>query len=185
MRLLAASIFVGSIAFACGGASDQDVLSTSSTSSTSTSSGSSSGTASSSGGTTSSSGTTSSGSSSGGTTDPDPPPTPTNCTQETELNNEPNQANELEGSVCGALLPSAEFDYLTFTLRQGTKTMDFTFKGDVKITIAVEGHEKVELSPQSNPPIPFVTGKPYLVRIGANSGPAAKVDWRVNLVTTQ
>ena len=99
------------------------------------------------------------------------------------MNNEPSAANELVGSVCGTLLPSAEFDYLTFTLKQGTKSMDFTFSGNVKILITV-GDEKVELSPQSNPPIPFVVGKPYLVRIGSNGGAAAKVDWRVNLVTS-
>lgn len=100
------------------------------------------------------------------------------------MNNEPGDANDLEGSVCGALLPSAELDFLTFTLKQGTKTLDFTFSGNVKITIFVEGHDKVELTPQSNPPIPFVVGKPYLVRISANGGTAAKVDWRVNLVTS-
>lgn len=86
--------------------------------------------------------------------------------------------------MCGALIPSSELDFLTFTLKQGTKTMDFTFTGDVKITIFVEGHEKVELSPQSSPPIPFVVGKPYLVRISANGGVAAKVDWRVTLTTS-
>jgi hypothetical protein len=165
------------IAVACGGASEQDVLSTSSTASSSGAS---------TGATASSSGTTSSGSSSGGSTidaGPSPPP-PGTCTQETESNNEPSDANELKGSVCGSLLPSGELDFLTFTLKQGTKTMDFTFRGDVKITILVEGNEKVELSPTSNPPIPFVVGKPYVVRISANSGPAAKVEWRVNLVTT-
>lgn len=87
------------------------------------------------------------------------------------------------GSVCGTLLPSAEIDYLTFILAPGTKSMDFTFSGNVKILITV-GDEKVELSPQSNPPIPFVVGERYLVRIGANGGAAAKVDWRVNLVTS-
>jgi hypothetical protein len=171
------------IAVACGGASEQDVLSTSSSAS---SSGASSGATASSSGATSSGGTTSSGSSGGGSTiDAGPSPPTGTCTRETELNNEPGDANELQGSVCGSLLPSSELDFLTFTLKQGTKTMDFTFRGDVKITIVVEGHEKVELSPSSNPPIPFVVGEPYIVRISANSGPAAKVEWRVNLVTTQ
>ena len=190
MRCLSALVFAGSVAtivLACGGASDQEVLSESSTSS---SSGSSSGTttASSSGSTTaSSSGTTSSGgtTSSSGTNETDGgKPTPGTCTPETELNNEPSTANTLAGSVCGSLLPSTELDFLTFTLKQGTKTMDFTFTGNVKLRIFVEGHDPVELSPQSNPPIPFVVGKPYLVRIGANGQTAPKVDWRVNLVTS-
>lgn len=194
MRCLSAIIFAGSvatIALACGGASDQEVLSESSTSS---SSGSSSGTTtasssgspstSSSSGTTSSGGTTSSSGSSGTTETDAGKPTPGTCTPETELNNEPSTANTLAGSVCGSLLPSTELDFLTFTLKQGTKTMDFTFTGNVKIRIFVEGHDVVELTPQSNPPIPFVIGKPYLVRIGANGQTAPKVDWRVNLVTS-
>lgn len=60
--------------------------------------------------------------------------------------------------------------------------MDLTFSGNVKLRIFVEGAEQVELSPTSNPPIPFVVGKPYIVRITNAGGAAAKVDWRVNVV---
>lgn len=80
-------------------------------------------------------------------------------------------------------MTNADVDYLTFILKQGTKTMDFTFSGNVKILITV-GDQKVELSPQNNPPIPFVVGQRYLVRITTNGGAAAKVDWQVNLVTS-
>jgi hypothetical protein len=188
MRLVPGFFFaglVGMIALACGGASDQDVLSASSSTSSSGSSSSGAAASSSSGATSTSGGTTSSGSSSGGTTTTDagkPPPTGT-CEPEAEPNNEPGDANELKTSLCGSLLPVTELDFVTWKLESNTKTMDFTYQGNVKIRIFVEGHDPVELSPTSNPAIPFVVGKPYLARISA-AATAAKIDWRVNLVTT-
>jgi hypothetical protein len=190
MRLVPGFLFagfaglVGMIALACGGASDQDVLSASSSGAAS---GSSSGaTTSSSGATASSSGTTTSGSSSGGTTTTDagkPPPTGT-CEPETEPNDEPNDANELKASLCGSLpLATDEFDFATWQLDSNAKTMDFTFQGNVKIRIFAEGFDPVELSPSSNPPIPFAAGKRYLARISA-AETAVKVDWRINLAVT-
>jgi hypothetical protein len=105
------------------------------------------------------------------------------CTPETESNNDPTTANQLAGSVCGTLNPTSELDYLTFTLPANTKTMDLTFQGNVKLLVSVEGLAPVELSPSSNPPVPFAPGKKYLIKISAASG-GGKIDWRVNLVVT-
>lgn len=100
------------------------------------------------------------------------------------MNNEPGTANELVDSVCGTLLPATELDYLTFKLPENAQSMSLTFEGDVKLRISVEGQNQVELSPTSNPPVPFAPGKDYIIRVSANTAGAVKVDWRVNLEHT-
>jgi hypothetical protein len=64
--------------------------------------------------------------------------------------------------------------------------MNLTYEGDVVLDIAV-GSQLVELSPSSNPPVPFVVGRRYLIQITAassNTTPNTKVAWRVTLVHT-
>lgn len=85
--------------------------------------------------------------------------------------------------MCGVLAPGSETDFLTFELPPGTKSMNFTFDGNVKIKVSVDGKDTVEISPTSNPPIPFVVGRPYLIEIRAFSG-GDKIPWRVNLNRT-
>ena len=163
---------------ACGGASEQDVLSESSSSGAS--------------GTTGTSGaSTSSSSSSGGTTSGSPPPPQADagtketgagaCPREEEPNDEPSDATLLATSICGVLSPGSETDYLTFELPPGTKTMNLTFEGNIKMRVFVDGREPVEISPESNPKIPFVVGSPYVVQVRAHSG-GDKVAYRVNLI---
>lgn len=161
-------------AIGCSGSKQQDVLGSSSGSGTSGSS-----TSSSSGGTsgTSSSSGTTSGSSSGGGADSGAP-----CDEEHEPNDDPSQANTLVSSTCGALSPTSETDYLTFTLTPNTKTMNLTFDGDIKIRITVQG-KQVDVTPTSNTSIPFVTGHPYLLQIQAYQE-ATQIPWRVNLART-
>lgn len=181
MPVLSLAASVGMVAIACGGASDQDVLSASSTSSSSSSSGA---TASSSSGATASSSGTTSGSSSGTTTLDSGTKDASvvgPCKPETEINNEPGAADEIAaGSTCGTLNPTSELDYLTFELPPGTNTMDLTFSGNIRLRIFVEGENPVELNPSSNPPVPFVTGKPYLLRVSSFTS-GNRIDWRVNL----
>src|SRR3712207_1484854 len=136
MRYLPAVILAGSvatIALACGGASDQDVFSASSTSSssssgtaTTSSSGAPSTTSSGGGSTGSSSGGASTSSGSSGTPAADAgKPVPTTCTQESEINDSPQDADEfaVTGSACGTILAATDVDFLTFTLKSGTKSM--------------------------------------------------------------
>lgn len=105
------------------------------------------------------------------------------CPQEDEPNNEPKLANKLNTSLCGVLSPGTENEYLTFELPQGTKTMNLTFEGDIEMRVIVEGHYPVMISPASNPPIPFVVGKPYYIEVTAFKG-GDKIPWRVNLNRT-
>lgn len=174
-HFLAFALMAGAIA--CGGATEQDVLSASSSGSASSSSSSSSSSASSSSG-----GSSPGGSSSGDTGGPKDPPSPS-CTQESEPNDAPRSANELVTSVCGVLDPASEVDFLTFELPEGTKTMGLGFEGDIKMRVFVEGHDTVEISPKENPPVPFVIGTPYYIQIRAFSG-GDTTTWRVTLNRT-
>lgn len=177
---LAVVSFLGS---ACGGASEQDVLSASSSGTTSATSSSGGSSTSSGGSSTSSSGgtTSSSGGSSSGPGPKDPGGT---CVQETEPNDEPKNANELVTSLCGVLSPGSESEYLTFELPSGTKTMAITFDGDIEMRVLVEGHDPVVISPKQNPQIPFEIGKRYFIEVTAASSTTASVKWRVNLNRT-
>lgn len=102
------------------------------------------------------------------------------CPQESEPNDDRENANKLLSSLCGVLSPSSETDFLTFELPPGTKSMSLTYDGNVKMKVSVDGKDTVEISPASNPPIPFVVGKPYSIEVRAFSG-GEKVTWRVNL----
>lgn len=169
---------VGIVCFlvsACGGASDQDVLSASSSTS---SGGAGASSTSSSGGTSTSSSGGSTGNDGGSTNPP-----AGSCPQENEPNDDQGSANKLVTSICGVLAPASETDFLTFELPPGTKTMNLTFEGNIKMRITVDGKDAVEISPASNPRIPFVVGRPYLVEIRAFSG-GDKIAWRVNLNRT-
>lgn len=167
------------LAAACGGAKDQDVLAESSSSSGS--SGSTSKAGSSGGGGTSSSGASTS--SSGGSHVDPVADGGGSCEQEREPNDLPKQANELTTSSCGVLSNGSDKEYLTFELPQGTKTMSLTFEGDIVMRVFVEGQDVVTISPKSNPPIPFVIGKPYYIEVTAFSG-GKQPTWRVNLERT-
>jgi hypothetical protein len=164
--LLVASAGFG-LVVACSGATTQDVFSAS------PDGGASSGTSGTSSGTTSSS-STSSGSVDAGAPDAGP------CTPEVEPNDTENQANELAPSRCGAIQPQTDVDFLTFTLKPTTSTMEVKFDGKVTLRITV-ANQTVTLGNGTGQKVPFVQGKPYFIEIQPtlkqNSTP-----WRVDLL---
>lgn len=181
-----------SLAWACGGAEEQDVLGASSgadgTGGTGASPSSSGGDDGAGGGGNGSGGVSSGGgaSSSNGGSPGGPGPNPGfgPCTQETEPNNEPKQANELVTSVCGVLSPGSEYEWLTFELPEGTKTMGITFDGDIEMRVIVEGRYPIVLNPKSSPPLPLLIGQRYFVEVTALYSTLNDVSWRVTLNRT-
>ncbi len=174
LLVLTRSVVAASLAFsgvACGGAEKQDVLeapaattgTSSSASSTSSSGGTSSGGSSAS--STSSGGSTSS---SGGA----------ECPEEKEKNDDADDANTLETSICGVIEDRSDVDSLTFTLPASAKGVRLTYEGSVVLTVSVGGASSVTLKAGSTQAIPFVKQKPYLVQVRAE---AAGTKWRVNL----
>ena len=113
------------------------------------------------------------------------------------LESEPQNNNQNNGDVlnkqhptfCGATIPgraadggAGDVDYLQFKLENPTTTFFLQFAGNVKVTVTVEtqsGVQTIVMTPTSFPPIPFVLGKDYTVKVESNSG--QREDWRITL----
>lgn len=154
-RIVLVSVVTGLLA--CAGSTPQDVFESASDSGTTTGND---------GGTTIDSGTTDTGAP---------------CPQETEPNDGKDTATALNPLRCGALTPSSDQDFLTFTLKPATKTLRIDFDGKVTLKVDVEGAQSVVLGSGNNPPVPFVQGKPYFVQVLA-ADKTNRVPWRVSLV---
>ena len=161
----------------CGGAAGQDVLDSKESTSSSGSSGASGST---SGGTSGSSGSTSgsSGSTSGapdGSID-----SSTACPPETEPNNNRDTANTLAPTRCGAITPNSESDFLAFTLKPSSTSMQITFTGQVVLKVDVNGNT-ITLGSGGGGIVPFVKGQRYVIEVKATDR-ANSVPWRVDLI---
>ena len=165
---------------ACGGADSQDVLgsidgaASTSSSGTSGSSGSSSGTSGSSSGTSGSSSGTSG--SSGGGIDA-APDTGSDCPPETEGNNNKATANLIGKTLCGAISPQNDQDFMTFTLPATAQSLDITYSGDVIVEVTVLG-STVTLGNDAK--IPVIPSQKYYIEVRGN-GKLASTSWQVNV----
>jgi hypothetical protein len=81
---------------------------------------------------------------------------------------------------CGTVGGSDQSDYLTFTLKDRTTTMQILFTGQVRLLVTISG-KTVTLTPDGQNPVPFVKGQPYLIEVQPLSG-NAQVAWTVTLV---
>jgi hypothetical protein len=156
----------------CGGASTQDVFESNPTASSSGTSGTSGGTSGTSGGTSGTSGTS-------GVPDASVDSGP-QCPQETEPNDTRLSANTLAPTLCGAISPNSESDFLTFMLKPTSTTMQITFTGQVELKVDVAG-TSVTLGGTGNNKVPFVKGQRYTIEVKATSR-ANTVPWRVDLI---
>ena len=183
-RYLIALVFVGGVLAACSGAATQDVLESNTTSGTSSGT---SGTATSGGTSGGTSGSATSGGTSGGTSGNTSGGTSgtvgdasTGCPQEMEPNNNRGTANLLAPTLCGAISPKGESDFLTFVLADKTTSMQLTFTGQVTLKVDVNG-QSVTLGDGQSPKVPFVKGKAYFVEVQAIQD-APSTPWRVDLI---
>jgi hypothetical protein len=171
-RILAA-LAAGGLLVSCGGSTSQEVLDGTSSSSGSTSSGTSGGAS----GTTSGASADAGGNDAGGGADAGAA-----CAPEIEPNNGKDSANTLASSVCGAIAPDSDVDFLTFKLKPTTKNVSLRFDGQVTLKVDVEGQQSVILGgPNAGGKIPFVMDAPYFVEIRPTVK-AAAVSWRVDLI---
>lgn len=164
--------FVAALAFgpaACSGAEPQDVLTP-----TTTAGGGDAGT-----------GTGAPGA--GGSTGEPAAPKPgggnaTPCAPEEEPNDDPDDANVLAPARCGSISPAGDDDFLTFQVSDTAKAMSLRYEGKVTLEVKVEGADTVVLGGSAGtPPVPFVRGTPYLVRVRAAER-AESISWRVEVV---
>ena len=162
------------LASGCSGAETQDVLSGASSASAS-SSGASSGSAGSSGASSGTSGTSgsSSGTSSGGGT---------TCVQEEEPNDQERLANVLSPARCGTLSRRDQKDFLTFRLKESTKTMSINFTGRIRLRVDVDGRDTTELTPDNAGIVPFVMGADYVIEVTPLTDSSDDLNWRVEVV---
>jgi hypothetical protein len=108
------------------------------------------------------------------------PAATTPCASEIEPNDERDDATVLAPSLCGAIEPSNESDFLTFELAPTSTSIGITFTGEVELEVRVDG-KSVKLGAGAFPPVPFVKGERYYIEIKAlERGP--RVPWRVDLV---
>jgi hypothetical protein len=108
---------------------------------------------------------------------------------EEEPNDDPDAANTLAPTRCGAILLTAdggtgsptiaESDFLTFTLPTTTNTFFIQFSGDVSLKVDVEGNPSVTITPTTSAAVPFVKGKPYFIEVRSLNG--KKAFWRVTV----
>ncbi len=89
-----------------------------------------------------------------------------NGTLEAEPNDDAILANDLAPTICGAVLPGSESDFLKFTLKPTTQSMYLDYAGSVTLTVTVDG-KTVTLAPGSAPKLPFVKGHEYSVEVRA------------------
>ena len=120
-------------------------------------------------------GTTTGGTNTGGTTNGD-------CTSETEPNDKQNDANTIDGSICGSITPRGDTDWLTFTLKPTTQTLSLQFSGRVRLRVNVQGKGTTELTPDSAGQVPFVKNTPYYVQVAAFSDSDTAQPWTVTVV---
>jgi hypothetical protein len=186
--LLGAAAAMAAIALipACSGAAGQDVLDTtpagaSASGGTATSGGTSGSSGATSSGTSGNgtSGAATSGGSSGTTADASVDASPL-CASEIEPNDSRDTANVLATSLCGAIQPDSESDFLTFLLAQTTTSMQITFTGQVTLRIDVNG-QTVTLGNGLSPMVPFEQNRRYTIEIKATVK-GASIPWRVNLI---
>ena len=157
----------GATAAGCSGATEQDVLRTNS--------------AASSGGAADASSGGDGQTSSGGAADASSSDSAAaKCTPEVEPNDDPDDANELAPSRCGAIQPNSEVDNLRFQLSDKSTSMQLRFDGKVTLEVEVDG-DTVVLGGPLSPKVPFVKGKRYTVRIKSTER-ATSVPWRVDLI---
>ena len=104
------------------------------------------------------------------------------CAPEEEPNDDPDEANVLAPARCGAISPAGDDDFLTFQVSDTAKGMSLRYEGKVTLEVKVEGADTVVLGGAAgSPPVPFVRGTPYLVRVrGAER--ADSTPWRVEVV---
>jgi hypothetical protein len=95
-------------------------------------------------------------------------------TLETEPNDDKGTANDLAGTVCGTITPTALdlVDFYKFKLQPATTTMTLFFSGNVKITVTVGGNTVV-LTPQNSPAVPFDKAESYSVKVESNQAAPA------------
>jgi hypothetical protein len=103
------------------------------------------------------------------------------CPPETEPNDTPAQANVLNPQLCGSVSHADQKDYLTFTIKGGTKTLSLNFKGGVRLRVTIDT-KIIELTPDNAGVVPFVLGKPYLVEVTALIDSATPTPWQVTVI---
>ena len=167
--LLAAGALL--IASGCAGAEDQDVLLQGGASSSGTTPGSSgtSGAASSSGNNSSSGNSSSSGSTPG-------------CTRETEPNDSREEANTLAPQLCGTLSGRDRRDFLTFRLKETTRSMSLRFEGSVRLKVEIDGKEAATLTPSNAGAVPFAMNSVYTIEVESLTDSDRPIDWLVEVI---
>jgi hypothetical protein len=97
-----------------------------------------------------------------------------------EPNDTADSANTLAPTLCGAIQPNSESDFLTFQLSPDATTMQLKFTGQVTLKVQVN-NQTVILGNGASPKVPFFKDKRYIVEIRAiDKGPS--IPWRVDLV---
>ncbi len=102
------------------------------------------------------------------------------CPPEVEPNDSPDTANLLAPTRCGAIQPNSESDFLTFSLKEATTSMQIKFDGKVELKVNV-ANQSVTLGNGSAPKVPFVKNAKYVIEIKATER-ATSVPWRVDLI---
>ena len=127
-------------------------------------------------------GTTKGGTTGGGTTSSGGTTSPTCGATENEPNDDQDQANKINGTICGTISPQGDTDWLTFTLKSTTQSLSLQFTGSVRLRVTVEGHGTTELTPSSAGAVPFVKNTPYYVEVAAFTDSQSSQTWQVTVV---
>ncbi len=86
----------------------------------------------------------------------------------------------LAPTLCGTITPNSESDFLTFTLKESSKSLAIDFTGQVTLKVDVQNQTVILGGPISGK-VPFVKNARYTIEVKGTTKDNA-TPWRVDLV---